>query len=259
MLRSGQIDRFIEQGFVRLDHAFPRDVADRGRAILWADTGGDPADPSPWTRPVVWLWAYDQAPFVRAANTPLLHSAFDQLVGRGRWQPRDSLGTFPVRFPSQEDTGDTGWHVDASFPGEDADPHDFLSWRINVRSHGRALLMLFLFSDVGEQDAPTRLRTGSHLEVAKILEPADEAGIPVSAIDLGVTAGRPEVLATGDAGTVYLCHPFLVHAAQVHRGTRPRFMAQPPLYPDEPLALYRHDRHGYSPVEIAIRQGLGWQ
>jgi hypothetical protein len=131
MLRSGQIDRFIEQGFVRLDHAFPRDVADRGRAILWADTGGDPADPSPWTRPVVWLWAYDQAPFVRAANTPLLHSAFDQLVGRGRWQPRDSLGTFPVRFPSQEDTGDTGWHVDASFPGEDADPHEHRSQNIS--------------------------------------------------------------------------------------------------------------------------------
>ncbi len=34
-------------------------------------------------------------------------------------------------------------------------------------------------------------------------------------------------LATGEAGTVYLCHPFLVHAAQIHRGKRPRFMAQP--------------------------------
>jgi hypothetical protein len=42
-------------------------------------------------------------------------------------------------------------------------------------------------------------------------------------------ADRPEVLATVDAGTVYLCHPFLVHAAQRHQGTAPRFMAQPPL------------------------------
>jgi hypothetical protein len=258
MLSSGQIDQFIEQGYVRLDHAFPRDVADRGRAILWHDTGCDPADPSTWTTPVVWLWAYAQEPFVQAANTPRLHAAFDQLVGKGRWQPRESLGTFPVRFPSQEDPGDLGWHVDASFPGADADPHDFLSWRINVHSRGCALLMLFLFSDVGEQDAPTRLRTGSHLEVAHILAPAGDAGIAVSALDLGVTAGRPEVLATGEAGTVYLCHPFLVHAAQWHRGTRPRFMAQPPLYPDAPLALHRHDPHSYSPVEIAMRHGLGW-
>jgi hypothetical protein len=259
MLSSGQIQQFIEQGYVCLDHAFPRDLAERGREILWQDTGCDPADPSTWTKPVVWLWAYDQEPFVRAANTPLLHSAFDQLVGKGRWEPRYSLGTFPVRFPSQEDTGDMGWHVDASFPGEDADPHDFSSWRINVQSRGRALLLLFLFSDVGEQEAPTRIRAGSHLEVAKILEPMGEAGIAVSAIDLGVTAGRPEVLATGEAGTVYLCHPFLVHAAQMNHGTRPRFMAQPPLYPDEPCELHRHDPHSYSPVETAIRQGLGWQ
>ena len=41
-----------------------------------------------------------------------------------------------------------------------------------------------------------------------------------------------EVLATGSAGTVYLCHPFIVHSAQSHRGTRPRFMAQPPLLPE---------------------------
>ena len=36
---------------------------------------------------------------VDAANTPRLHAAFDQLVGPGRWLPRGSLGTFPVRFP----------------------------------------------------------------------------------------------------------------------------------------------------------------
>ena len=49
-----------------------------------------------------------------AANTPELRAAFDQLVGRGRWRRRTSLGTFPVRFPSHDDPGDTGWHVDMS-------------------------------------------------------------------------------------------------------------------------------------------------
>ena len=117
---------------------------------------------------------YGQAPFVDAANTPVLHAAFDQLVGQGRWLRRDSLGTFPVRFPSPDDPGDAGWHVDVSFG---YDHPDFLEWRVNIRSRGRALLMLFLFSDVGEDDAPTRIRVGSHLEMARRLAPAGEAGL----------------------------------------------------------------------------------
>ena len=73
--------------------------------------------------------------------------------------------------------------------------------------------------------------------------------------DFVETAARREVLATGEAGTVYLCHPFLVHAAQRHRGTRPRFLAQPPLLPAEPFLLDRADGD-YSPVEQAIRIAL---
>lgn len=68
-------------------------------------------------------------------------------------------------------------------------------------------------------------------------------------------ADRPQALATGEAGTVYLCHPFLVHAAQMHRGSVPRFMAQPPLAPAEPFRLHWADGD-YSPVEIAIRRAL---
>ncbi len=255
-LERSQIENFIERGYVRLDEAFPMDVAERGRDILWRDTGCDPLDRSTWTRPVIWLWDYAQEPFRQAVNMPLLHSAFDQLVGKGRWMPRQSLGTFPVRFPSQNDTGDTGWHVDASFSGEDSRPNDFLTWRVNVRSRGRALMMLFLFSDVGEKDAPTRIRVGSHFEIARLLVPAGEAGLRPGELDYSRTAGCEEVLATGAAGTVYLCHPFLVHAAQVNRGTQPRFMAQPPLLSTEPLDLNRTDAMLYSPVEVAIRRGL---
>ena len=70
------------------------------------------------------------------------------------------------------------------------------------------------------------------------------------------TAGLPETAATGAAGTVYLCHPFLVHAGQPHRGTKPRFLAQPPLIPKLRLELRRQDGY-YSLVEQAIRLGLG--
>ena len=255
-LSDAQIAQFIQDGFVRIDQAFPRELAEQGRAILWRDLPCDPHNSATWTRPVIRLGYYGDEPFKEAVNSAVLHTAFDQLVGKGRWRPRSNLGTFPVRFPSPDDPGDAGWHVDVSFPdeAEDADPNDFSGWRVNVTSRGRALLMLFLFSDVGESDAPTRIRVGSHLDMARFLAPAGEAGMSHLLLDK-MGAHRREVLATGDTGTVYLCHPLLVHAAQMHRGSTPRFMAQPPLHPAEPFRLDRPDGD-YSPAEIAIRHAL---
>jgi hypothetical protein len=254
-LDRAAIRRFIEDGFVRIDDAFPAALAAEARAILWRDTGADPDNPATWTRPVVRLGMYTAPPFVTAANTPTLTAAYDTLAGVGRWQPPRALGTFPVRFPSPADPGDTGWHVDVSF---DTDKPNFLDWRVNVASRGRLLLMLFLFSDIGEDDAPTRIRAGSHIDIARQLAPAGETGMTLGQLAAESFAGsahRPEILATGAAGTVYLCHPFLVHAAQPHRGSAPRFMAQPPLLPREPAQLTRGDG-AYSPVEQAIREAL---
>ncbi len=252
-LSAAQIDQFIQHGFVKITQAFPRALADEACSVLWKDLGCDPHDPTTWTRPVVRLGMYSQAPFVEAANTPILHRAFDQLVGDGRWIPCRSMGTFPVRFPSTDDPGDTGWHIDVSFG---VDNPDSMSWRANVRSKGRALLMLFLFSDIDEDNAPTRLRVGSHLDIARALAPAGDDGLSLrelAANGFEETAHRPEAVATGEAGTVYLCHPFLVHAAQPHRGTRPRFLAQPPLLPKGAFDLERDDG---VPVERAIQQAL---
>jgi hypothetical protein len=114
--------------------------------------------------------------------------------------------------------------------------------------------MLFLFSDVDDTDAPTRIRVGSHRPLARQLARAGEAGLTLGELAADEFAGSadcPEVHATGDAGCVYLCHPFLVHSAQPHRGNRPRFLAQPPLLPRGAFSL-----SGSSPVERAIRQAL---
>lgn len=257
-LSDAQIDQFILDGFVKIEAAFGRDLADQGRAILWRDTGCDEHDPTTWTKPVIKLGVYGQAPFVEAANTPVLHQTFDQLVGPRRWRHRENLGMFMVRFPSRDNPGDAGWHIDTSFPPPDGNSSDYFDWRVNVTSKGRALLMLFLFSDVDEKDAPTRIRVGSHFDIARRLAPAGDGGVSLrelAAEGFADSAGRREALATGAAGTVYLCHPFLVHAAQPHHGSRPRFLAQPALLPAEPFCLNREDAM-YSPVEQAIRIAL---
>ena len=250
-LTAGQVEEFIADGFVCLSQAFPRELAEECRTILWRETGLNSADPATWIHPVIRLAGYGGGPFTQAATTPRLHAAFDQLVGVGRWLPRDGLGTFPIRFPHPDDPGDAGWHMDASYANS-----------LNLRSRDRALLMLFLFSDVGPADAPTRIKVGSHLDVPPFLAPAGERGMNMFALCTAMDAAgkldnpdRPLALATGQAGDVYLCHPFLIHAAQPNRGTVPRFMAQPPLLPAAPLDLNRADG-AYSPVERAIRLGL---
>ncbi|RYZ46237.1 MAG: phytanoyl-CoA dioxygenase, partial [Sphingobacteriales bacterium] len=240
--------------FVRINNAFSADLAAEARNILWKDIQADPSDSTTWTKPVVWLGMYTQEPFVKAANTSIIRSAFDQLVGNGKWVPCMSMGAFPVRFPSETDSGDTGWHVDAGFPGDD--PNDFFGYRINVHSKGRGLLMLFLFSDVSERDAPTRILKGSHMDVARLLEPEGEEGLSFMEL-ANKLPGLPvsEEALAGPAGTVYLCHPFLVHAAQRHSGKEPKFMAQPPLLVRSGFDIY--GTGACSPVEEAIRKAIG--
>lgn len=254
-LSPTHIQHFIQKGYVKVEHAFSRELADACRSILWKATQTDPDDPATWTQPVVRIGEIGLPPFQQAANTPVLLQAFQQLAG-DNWLPRTSLGSFPIRFPSETPANDTGWHVDASFPGDT--PADYMQWRINVYSRGRALLMLFLFSDVCEIDAPTLIQEGSHLKVARILEPHGPAGLSFMelALQLDTLNGLPLAQATGKAGTVYLCHPFLVHAAQDHKGSIPKFMAQPPLLSKHDFDIFR-DEAVLCPIEQAIRMGLG--
>lgn len=250
---AATIGQFLDNGFIRIERAFSEETARACAELLWAKTGTDPEDPSSWTEPVHWVGDMPDAPFVEAANTPVLHDAFDHLVGPGRWVPRPSLGSFPLRFPHPEEPDDAGWHIEGSYFPEGA------KWPFaNLRSEGRALLMLFLFTETGPEDAPTRIRVGSHLDVPPVLRPFGEEGastLEIAARIDEVSAHRPVALATGSPGDVYLCHPFLVHAAQPHHGTRPRFMAQPPLYPAVHYELERANG-AYCPVETAIRRGL---
>jgi hypothetical protein len=117
--------------------------------------------------------------------------------------------------------------------------------------------MLFLFSDVTEQDAPTIIKVGSHFDVAKILEPEGEKGLSFMELAerLNTISTKEEMVATGKAGTVYLCHPFIVHAAQNHYGTTPKFMAQPALFTRNDFNINKIDTQ-LCPVEKAILTGL---
>lgn len=253
-MTNQEITQFIELGYVKIESAFTTEIAAECRAILWKAIQLKPDQPETWTQPVIRIGELGLEPFKNAVNTTILHQAFNQLAG-DNWVPRNTLGTFPIRFPSKIPAGDTGWHVDSSFPGDD--PHNYMKWRINVHSKGRALLMLFLFSDVTELDAPTIIREGSHLDVAKLLKEQGENGLSFMELaqKLNDLPKREEKTATGPTGTVFLCHPFLVHAAQEHHGQNPKFMAQPSLGTKEAFNLNKPEDE-CCPIERAIILGL---
>jgi hypothetical protein len=254
-LDKKNVEQFVTNGFIRIDNAFSPEIAKEVVDILWKDIPFERSNPDSWTEPVVRLGMYTQKPFIDSVNTPKLYSAFNQLIGADKWIPCQSVGTFPVRFPSDKQPNDTGKHVDASFPGDD--PTNYFTWRVNVKSKGRALLMLVLYSDVSEFDGPTVIYRKSHVDVAKLLHQEGDLGL--SFMELANKANelpsRGEVYATGKAGTVYLCHPLLVHSAQAHKGSTPKFMAQPPLQLRHELTISDLDV-GATPLEQSIRLAL---
>jgi len=216
------LDAFVSDGFVKVAQAAPRSVADAARSELWQQLGLSPDDPQRWSAPVMWASDLTGAgPFGELTRSPQLAAALDRICGTGGWLPRGSLGNVPVRFPVSPPNDDRGWHIDANTPQPDG------SWAVTGRPH--TVLLLTLLSEVGPDDAPTRIRAGSHRDVARVLSEKPLALAEMSRLVDDASAGRPVAYATGEPGDMYIVHPFTVHAADEHRGRTPRFMAQAPV------------------------------
>ena len=255
VLSQAEVERFITDGFVKLPGAFPRAVAEEGCAWLGREMGLSPDQPETWTQAKICLTTFDANCFLTAATATRVTGAFDDLAGAGRWQPVTRMGSFPIRFPNRPETepDDKDWHIEASW-GDPGEPG-----RTDVFCKAHLLLVLFLFSDIDADGGATRIKVGSHLEMARRLEPHGAEGVAwPRQVELSADVGGEEVLATGQAGDVYLCHRFLVHAAAPNLGTRVRFMAQQAVVSKEEVCLNRSSPDEYSPVERAIRLGLGW-
>jgi hypothetical protein len=229
-------EAFFKDGFIRVAGAIAPDIVRECVREIGEELKArsvDLEDPTTWTKPVVRIPCPEGPPFAAAGTSPALARTYDELLGPGQWVRREGVGgTVPVRFPSTDDPGDAGWHIDGSY---EVDGRYFA----NVRSRHRGLLALFLFSDVGPDDAPTEVIVGSHLDVPPLLAPFGEGGAAFDTASLPAsTFERPRVFATGTAGDVFLCHPFIVHRATwPHRGKRPRILAQPEVAHREPYRL----------------------
>jgi hypothetical protein len=156
------VEAFVRDGFLAVEQAVTRETADAVRELLWRQLGLSSTAPESWTQPVAWAADLTGAgPFGEIMRSARLAEALDAVCGAGGWQPRGSLGNIPVRFPVRPAADDRGWHIDLNTPQPDG------SCAVTGRPH--TVLLLTLLSDVGERDAATRIRVGSHHDVAGAL------------------------------------------------------------------------------------------
>ena len=145
MLSQADIDSFVANGFIAVRGAVPADVLEACQDEIWSalgDRGVLRDDPGTWRDPVVRIGCPESEAFAAAGTQPVLWEAFDQLIGEGRWWRRRGVGgTIPVRFPSQADPGDAGWHIEGSVdkggdPGELPVPQPRAASAILVQRRG---------------------------------------------------------------------------------------------------------------------------
>jgi hypothetical protein len=67
-MQAESVQRFIADGFIKIEQAVPADVTEACAELLWAQIDAEPNDPSTWSRPVYWVGDMAQGPFVRACQ-----------------------------------------------------------------------------------------------------------------------------------------------------------------------------------------------
>ena len=182
-------------------------------------------------------------PVLTDAATPAIRTAFDALAGANQWHLAANWG-FPTRLPG---TCDTLWHIDGDW------------FTHHVTSGEQVLTPIFLWDDVDVDDGPTLLGVGSHLRVARLLADQEPDGVPGEDIGRFVHDNvRCEDVApaTGAAGDVFICHPFLAHTINPAGPKGPRYISNVAVHGTAPLKHKTTPSNNLTPVEIAIEHAL---
>jgi hypothetical protein len=154
--------------------------------------------------------------------------------------------------PAGPDT--PGWHKDGDF------------FRHFLDSPEQGLLTVVLWSDVlPDGGGATYLAADSVAPVARHLAAHPEGVDPNGGGGYGAGFPTRELIgacrdfreATGEAGDVYLLHPYLLHASSPNRKGYARLITNPPVMLVEPMRFDRAAPADHSPVERAILRGLG--
>jgi hypothetical protein len=238
VLTDSDVDQFLAKGFVAVRGCFSRAAAEEFTRPVWDRLGYAADDPSTWAEPVIHLAGRqrldvrDFAPKAWAAVCDLVGG--EERISADRpyvwsdsfivnlWQGADE--PWAPAAPTSP-----GWHKDGDF------------FRHFLDSPEQGLLTLVLWSDVRHQGGATFV--------------AADSVAPVAFADL-IAPCREFVEATGEAGDVYLLHPYILHAKSQNVLRLPRIITNPPLTLAEPMRFDRSDPSELSLVERAVLHAL---
>lgn len=238
---------FLENGYVALRDCFTTRACQAWKKDAIRRLGCDADNPKTWKEDLVFLKSTEAvvleqfAPKVLAATAELV-GGMDQIH-----QPRNLSwsNSFVINFRYGEGSAKVNWHKDGS-------QRHFLD------SGEMGLLHYALWSDVGPNGGGTRLALDSIGHVARFLlehpEGVSSADIPCNQI---ISRCNKFVNATGQAGDVYLVHPFMLHSSWPNPSGQPRFMTVRIVDLTEPLNFNRANPSAYSLVEQTVLKALG--
>ncbi|GAA0602403.1 hypothetical protein HPO96_19580 [Kribbella sandramycini] len=233
MLSAEKLEEFERDGIVRLPAAFTQADAAQMRAVLWAELealyGMVPGDRTTWTTPrPVRLKVTKKDPGAAVILAPPVREALTQLLGA--WVEPTHQGQVLVTMPEEQPwvVPHRMWHADVGFEI----PRDRLA----------AVKIWALLEDLQPGGGGTPQIAGSHRVIERLLDsnpdlgrddvltshewfqqlcredrrtewtPAgDVDGIPVRVLEL-----------TGQAGDVYITHPWLLHSIATNARETPR-------------------------------------
>jgi ectoine hydroxylase-related dioxygenase (phytanoyl-CoA dioxygenase family) len=236
-LSTTEIDSFINDGYVALRAAVQSDVVDDVRTAA-AELVSPNCDEG-WRLGLASV--YDLPVLVRAVSAAV-RQAFDTLAGQGGWHLAAMWG-FPTRLPGAVVPT---WHIDGDW------------FTHHLTSADQVLTPIFLWGDIGSEDSPTLLCPGSHLEVARFLRDAEPDGVPGKEIANFVHSRlrvKGTVEATGAAGDVIVCHPYLAHTVNPTSPRKARYISNVAVHGTAPLNATDEGAR-LTPVEAAVVTAL---
>jgi hypothetical protein len=225
VLSAEDLESFVRDGYVRITDAFPATVAEACRKIIWArlrELSINEEEPGLWPRRQGLQDVFhkdDGEPWCGIFTERLL-GAIDDVCGQGSWNPFGA-GWWTISFPGYCNPPwgvDGNWHVDGS------------SERHYIFSKAIGLVPIMLFSDVHPGSGGTAVARGSHKLVINALVSAGLRGMSgpdVKSIFEDHADDFEVVELCGSAGTVYLMHPYLLHARSKNLSATPRFICHP--------------------------------
>ncbi len=257
VLSAADLENFLTLGFVHLTNCFdmsPGSLHHRWVQDSWQRNGINPNDRSTWPNDKIHMPTTDSLPV--SEFSPKAYAAMCELCGGpdqvdashhwgngfianyGLGRDKEWLAPGPAVH---------GWHVDGDW---------FLHF---LDSPEQGLLAVVLFSDIHPRGGGTFIACDSVPLITRYLaahpEGVEPNGFPWAEI---VGQCRDFRETTGNAGDVFLLHPFTLHTSSYNHRPEARFMTNPAGVLRTPMRYDRRDDgSAYSPMEQLVLRSLG--